>query len=72
MHRTFELYLRYAAGGGRFTIVGCADEEIMAHVHKLLEQDGAEEVEVREAGQVLFTVARWNPGTKGNAPASGG
>jgi len=72
MHRAFELYVRFAVGGGRFTVVSCDDGEIMAHVQVLLEDPDAAEVEVREAGQVLFTVARWEPDPRDDAPASGG
>lgn len=58
MHRTYELYVRRPNGHVQFEALTHrgSTSEIMRHVRGLLEQTGAESIEVREAGQPLFTL----------------
>lgn len=58
MHNTFEFYVRDVKRQGRFHVVTCPTEHVMDHARRLLDEHEAEEVEVRLAGQHLFTLAR--------------
>lgn len=58
MPRTYELYVLNADGSGGARIVTCEPEQLNAQVQRLLDDEAAHEVEVREAGRVLFTLIR--------------
>lgn len=58
MHRTYELYARRGSGRGEFRVVTCHEHEVMHHAQEMLEDESVEEVEVRESGQALFTLAK--------------
>lgn len=58
MHRTYELYVRRPNGHVQFEPLTHSGSrvEILGHVRALLETTGAESIEVREAGQPMFTL----------------
>lgn len=55
MHRTYELYFRRDETV-TFHPLTCRPHEVVPRAAALLDDNGAEEVEVREAGQALFTL----------------
>lgn len=59
MHRTYELYVRDRAGRVRFEALTHpgSEADIIRHVRGLLDQRGAEAIEVRFGGEHLFTLA---------------
>jgi hypothetical protein len=58
MHRTYEFHVRGPDGEGQWRVVTCPAEQVMERARQLLEEPEAAEVEVREAGRHLFTMAR--------------
>lgn len=57
MHRTYELY--FTRGAERtFHALTCPKDELMHRAIALLEERGADRVEVHEAGQPKFTFDR--------------
>jgi hypothetical protein len=63
MHRTYELYVRRPNGHVQFEPLTHAGSsaEIFSHIRGLLEQTGAESIEVREAGRPMFTLLASDP-----------
>jgi hypothetical protein len=63
MHRTYELYVRRPNGHVQFEPLthGGSSAEVLSHVRNLLEITGAESIEVREAGQPMFTLLASDP-----------
>jgi hypothetical protein len=59
MMQTYELYLEDEEGERRFDTILCRSlAEILPKVRELIAERNLASVEVRVAGQVLFTIAR--------------
>jgi hypothetical protein len=58
VHRTYELYVRRPNGHVQFEALTHRGSiaEIMSHVRRLLDETGAESIEVRQAGDPLFVL----------------
>lgn len=57
VRETFELYLRHPHGGpGRFKVVTCPREHVIAHARALLAQARGDRIEVCCGGEHLFTL----------------
>ena len=63
MHRTYELYVRRPNGHVQFEPLTHRGPvaEIMSHVRGLLDETGAESIEVRQGGEPLFVVLASDP-----------
>jgi hypothetical protein len=59
MMQTYELYLEDEEGERRFDTILCRSlAEILPRVRELIAERNLASVEVRVAGQILFTIAR--------------
>ena len=58
MHRTYEMYVRYEDRTERFQAVTCQAHEALSEARRLLAEDRVAEIEVREAGEVVLTLAK--------------
>ncbi|WP_041373603.1 hypothetical protein [Phenylobacterium zucineum] len=57
IHRTYELYLHGDDGPPRFEALTCGSEaELMTAVRRILTDRGVQSVDVREFGELLFTL----------------
>ena len=59
MFRTYELYVRHGDGHMRFEPLTYRGSplDLLSHVRALLAERGADSIEVRDCGAVLFTLA---------------